>query len=125
MTTVPSRTLSPTLLLYSFVVITQFVYGFYVGQKMELLGGYELLHWATQLWILGWWLRADSRKRGVAWVYDMGLFLSIAWPFIMPYYLVKTRRAKGLFIILAFVGTYIGAAIIGIVVSVTIATFRA
>jgi hypothetical protein len=125
MATVLSRTLSPTVLLYSFVVIAQFAYGLYLGQQIEAPGGYTLLEWAAQLWIIGWWLRTDSRKRGVVWVYDMGFFLFIAWPLVMPYYLVKTRGAKGLLVILGFIGAYIGAAILGIISSVLFTTFRA
>src|SRR5438132_11353764 len=119
MATVLSRTLSPTVFLYTFVVITQFAYGLYLGQQIEAPGAYTLLHWAAQLWIIGWWLRTDSRKRGIIWVYDLGFFLCIAWPIVMPYYLVKTRGAKGLLVILGFVGTYLGAAIVGIIVSVS------
>jgi|SRR6266566_4532692 len=125
MTIALSRILSPAPLLYSFVVITQFVLGVYLGAQLEPPGAFTLLHWIVLLWVIGWWLLADSRKRGIASVYDMGFFLYIAWPLVMPYYLVKTRGAKGLLIILAFVGVYIGAAIVGIILSVTIATFRA
>ena len=124
MTTVLPRTLSPTVLLYSFVVITQFGYGLYVGQQFEVPPGYALLHWAAQLWIIGWWLRTDSRKRGVMWVYDLGLFLSIAWPILMPYYLVKSRGAKGLLVVLGFIGAYVGATIVGAILSVTITVLR-
>lgn len=124
MLTALSRTLSPTVLLYSFVVITQFAYGIYAGQQIEAPAGYTLLHWAAQLWIVGWWLRTDSRKRGVVWVYDLGLFLCIAWPLVMPYYLVKTRGARGLLVILGFIGAYIGAAILGIILSVTVTVLR-
>src|SRR6266850_7590918 len=115
-----SRTLSPTVLLYSFVVITQFVYGLYLGQQIETPAAYSLLHWATQLWIIGWWLRTDSRKRGVVWVYDPGFFLCIGWPLVMPYYLVKSRGAKGLLVVLGFIGAYVGATIVGIILSVTV-----
>ncbi|HYR77459.1 MAG TPA: hypothetical protein VEM96_16715 [Pyrinomonadaceae bacterium] len=125
MATALSRTLSPTVLLYSFSVITQFADGLYLGQQLEAPGVYTLLHWAGQLWIFGWWLRTDSRKRGVVWVYDMGFFLCIAWPLVMPYYLVKTRGAKGLLIILGFVGAYLGASILGIIFSVLVTTLRA
>jgi hypothetical protein len=58
------------------------------------------------------------------WVYDLGFFLCIAWPLIMPYYLFKTRGAKGLLVILAFIGAYVGAAILGITLSVMVAVFR-
>jgi hypothetical protein len=124
MATVLSRILSPTVLLYSFIVIAQCAYGLYLGQQIEAPGGYTLLQWAAQLWIIGWWLRTDSRKRGVVWVYDMGFFLFIAWPLVMPYYLVKTRGAKGLLVILGFIGAYTGAAILGIILSVLVTTFR-
>ena len=124
MAIVLSRVLSPTVLLYSFVLITQFAYGLYLGQQIEAPGIYRLLHWGAQLWILGWWLRADSAKRGVGWVYDMGLFLWIMWPLVMPYYLIKTRRAKGLFVILGFIGAYVGATALGITLSMTVAVFR-
>jgi len=124
MATVLSRTLSPTVLLYSFVVITQVAYGFYLGQQIEAPAAYTLLYWAAQLWITGWWLRTDSRKRGVVWVYDLGFFLGIAWPLVMPYYLVKTRGAKGLLVILGFIGAYVGATIVGIILSVTVVVLR-
>jgi hypothetical protein len=124
MVTALSRILSPTVLLYSFVLITQFAYGIYAAQQIEAPAGYSLLHWAAQLWIVGWWLRTDSRKRGVVWVYDLGLFLCIAWPLVMPYYLVKTRGARGLLVILGFIGAYIGAAILGIILSVTVTVLR-
>ena len=84
---------------------------------MEAPAAYTFLHWAAQLWIIGWWLCSDSRRRNVAWVYDMGFFLLIAWPIVMPYYLLKTRGAKGSLIILAFIAVYFGAAIFGGIVS--------
>ncbi|MDT4966886.1 MAG: hypothetical protein QOJ64_1623 [Acidobacteriota bacterium] len=122
MTILFSRLLSPTVLLYSFVVITQLAHGIYVGQQIDPPGGFALLSWMGLLWIIGWWLRTDSRKRGVASVYDMGLFLFIAWPLVLPYYLVKTRGAKGLVAVVAFVGAYIGAAIVGVTLSVLISS---
>ena len=116
MATVLSRILSPAPLLYSFVVVTQFAYGVYLGAQLELPPAVLLLYWLGFLWAVGWWLRTDSRRRGVASVYDMGFFLYIAWPLIMPYYLVKTRGTRGLLVILGFVGAYVGAALIGIIV---------
>lgn len=117
MVTVLSRIASPTILLYIFVVITQIGFGIYYGSQVEPPPAFTLLYALALLWIIGWWLSTDSRKRGIAWVYDMGLFLIIAWPFIMPLYLVKSRGAKGLLVILGFIGTYVGAVIIGITIS--------
>jgi uncharacterized membrane protein YbaN (DUF454 family) len=42
----------------------------------------------------------------------------------MPYYLIKTRGAKGLLVMLGFVAAYVGAAIIGIILSVLAITMR-
>ncbi len=125
MGTVLSRILSPAPLFYFLVVITQFAHGVYLGAQLEPPGALTLLYWLIFLWVIGWWVRTDSHKRGVASVYDLGFFLYIAWPLVMPYYLVKTRGARGLLVILGFIGTYIGAAIIGIILPVLVITFWA
>jgi hypothetical protein len=118
MVTVLSRIASPTILLYMFVVITQIGFGIYYGSQVEPPPAFTLLYALALLWIIGWWLRTDSRKRGIVWVCDMGFFLIIAWPFITPLYLVKSRGTKGLLVILGFVSAYVGAVIIGITISV-------
>ena len=108
---------SPAPFLYTFVVITQFAYGAYVGAQLEFPEGVTLISAFGILWAVGWWLRSDSRRRGVLSVYDLGFFLYLAWPLIMPSYLVKTRGAKGLLVILGFVVAYVGAGIIGMIFS--------
>lgn len=104
---------SPTALLYIYLTLTQFAYGVYFASDIEPLPGFNSLYPLGLLWLLGWWLLRDSRKRGIPWVFDMGMFLYIAWPFIMPYYLVKTRGAKGLLMILGFIAVYVGALVVG------------
>ncbi len=115
-----SGTISPTVLLYIFLVITQIGSGSYFASGDEPSPVFTLINVLGFLWIIGWWLRQDSRKRGIAQVYDIGMFLYIAWPFIMPYYLLKTRGAKGLLVILGFVGAYIGALVVGITLRVLV-----
>lgn len=124
MATVLSRVFSPAPLLYAFVVITQFAYGAYLGAQLEFPGAVTFLFAIGLLWAVGWWWRTDSRRRGVLSVYDLGFFLYLAWPIVMPYYLIKTRGAKGLLVMLGFVAAYVGAAIIGIVLSVLVITMR-
>jgi hypothetical protein len=118
MSTVLSQIASPTVLLYTFLIVTQIAQGFYLGSQIEPPPGFTLGYRLAFLWIIGWWLLRDSRKRGVALVFDTGFFLSIAWPVIMPYYLFKSRGAKGLLIILGFLGAYIGAQLVGVVLYV-------
>jgi hypothetical protein len=106
---------SPTALLYVFVIVTQLATGIYLAGEFEPPPSFTLLYPLGLLWVMGWWLHRDSRERGVSWVYDMGLFLYIAWPLVLPYYLLKTRGVSGLFAILTFVGVYLGAALTGAV----------
>jgi hypothetical protein len=117
-TVLSQRVFSPTVLLYSFVVINQFAAGLYLGLAAEPPVAYRVLQTLAQIWIIGWWLISDSRKRGIAWVYDLGLFVFIGWPILMTYYLIKTRRAKALLVMLGFIGVYIWATMAGLFVSI-------
>ena len=118
-----SRITSPTVLLYAFLLVTQIARGVYFGSGDDPPTAFIFINALGFVWIMGWWLLQDSRKRGIAWVYDIGFFLYIAWPFIMPYYLFKSRGAKGLFVILGFVGAYIGAVVVGIALYLMVASF--
>jgi hypothetical protein len=104
---------TPTGLLYIFTVLTQLASGIYLAGEREPPPAFSLMYTLGFLWIIGWWLLRDSRLRSVGWVYDIGLFLYIAWPFIMLYYLLKTRGAQGLLVILAFAGMCAGAILAG------------
>jgi hypothetical protein len=108
-----SRIVTPTSLLYIFVSFTQVASGIYSVSQHQLPLLFQLTYPLGFLWIIGWWLVRDSGKRGVDLVFDTGLFLYIAWPLVMPYYLLKTRGAKGLFVILGFLGVYLGGAAVG------------
>jgi hypothetical protein len=124
MATVLSRILSPAPLLYTFVVITQFAYGAYLGAQLQVPPSISLIYAIGILWGVGWWLRTDSHRLGVLSVYDLGFFLYLAWPIVMPYYLLKTRGARGLLVILVFVVAYVGAAIVGMALSGFILAMR-
>lgn len=105
---------SPATLLFLFLVVTQVVTGFYLAGEMPTPPAFSFLYPLALLWAVGWWLRDDSLKRGVAWVFDMGLFLYIAWPVFMPYYLLKTRGARGLLPMLGFAAAYVGGFVAGV-----------
>jgi hypothetical protein len=100
-------------LLYTLVGMGQAAVGFYSAVGAEGPPVFVTLYPLALLWAGGAWLRADGRARGVKWVLDMGLFLYIAWPFFMPYYLFKTRRARGLLVALAFVVFFAAASVAG------------
>jgi hypothetical protein len=112
-----SRIFSPTVLLYAFAITSEIGDGFYVVTEGEPPRAFTVASGIGFLWILGWWLYRDSRLRSTPWIYDMGMFLYILWPFIMPYHLIKTRGAWGLLGILGFVGAYIGGLVVGATVA--------
>ena len=116
------KLLSPTGLLYIYLIITQIARGSYLAREVEPPPAFTLIFSAGLLWIVGWWLLTDSRKRNIPRVYDVGFFLTIAWPFIMLYYLLKTRRAKGLLLILAVIGTGIAAQVLGMALYLMLAS---
>jgi hypothetical protein len=41
------------------------------------------------------WLQKDTRVTGVASVHDLGLFFWLSWPFLIPWYALKTRGRSG------------------------------
>jgi hypothetical protein len=75
---------SATALLYLFLITTQVVKGVYGARQAPPPPAFTFLYPLALLWVVGWWLRLDGRGRGVAWVFDMGLFLYIAWPVLIP-----------------------------------------
>ena len=107
------KLVSPAALLYIFVILMQTAFGIYAASQIEPPTAFTFIAYVGIMWIMGWWLLVDSRKRGIAGVYDIGFFLAIAWIFIMPYYLLKTRGAKGLLLIVAFLGVYMGSLLAG------------
>lgn len=107
------RFLSPVVLLYTFFVVVQISSGIFAASGIEPEALYTVVYAVCSLWIIGWWMRSDSEKRGIAWVYDMGLFLYLAWPFILLYYLLKTRGLKGLLIVVVFAVANIAAYVTG------------
>lgn len=117
-----SRIFSPTLLLYAFVVISQIGTGIYLVLEGGPPPAFTLISTVGFLWIVGWWMRRDSRQRGISWVYDMGMFLNMLWPFLMPYYLLKTRGTRGLLVVLGFTVAYIGGLLIGATISSLLTT---
>jgi len=114
----------PAPLFLTLVLITQFAYGAYAGAQLEVPAAVPIFYKLGLTWALGWWLRRDSRSRGVPSIYDLGFFLYLAWPIVMPYYLIKTRGAKALLIMLAFILVYGGATGVGMITAGVLLSLR-
>jgi hypothetical protein len=41
------------------------------------------------------WLAADTRRTHVAAVYDAGWLFALSWPFVVPWYALRTRGRAG------------------------------
>ena len=87
---------TPTVLLYIFLTFVQIVSGVYAASGLEAPPLFTAVGFLGSLWLIGWWLQTDSRKREFRWAYDLGLLLFVAWPIVLPYYLLKTRGAREL-----------------------------
>ncbi|HLM00851.1 MAG TPA: hypothetical protein VK400_07325 [Pyrinomonadaceae bacterium] len=88
----------------------------YFAYELPLPQSFNILYVLGFWGILCWWLREDSKKYGVSWVLDIGFFLYVAWIFIVPYHLFKTRGLKAFVTILLFIGIFAVAYLLSLIV---------
>ncbi len=75
---------------------------FSVGSSIIALHGMPVPNDTGKLWslafqlILAFWVRVDRQVRGFRVPYEFDAFVFFAWPFVIPYYLYKTRGERGL-----------------------------
>lgn len=62
------------------------------------------------------WLQGDAARTGVGAVHDLGYFLLLAWPFVIPWYAFKTRGRSGWRLILGLFGLILAPYATGLVV---------
>ena len=56
--------------------------------------------------ILTWWVRADRRGRDFDASYEFDALMLFLWFAVLPYYLYRTRRFKGLLMTAGFFGLF-------------------
>jgi len=101
------------VLIFVFMGLTQIERGASYARHVEMPGSSVLIQYVVLFCLMGYWLDRDSHEKQVGRVWDMGFFLSIAWPLIIPYHLIKTRGIKRTALILLFLSiTYF--AVLGI-----------
>ena len=103
----PRSSVFAGMLLYAFTAVTGFGYGVCAARGVEVPGTVHLVPYLGFPVLLCLWLQGDI-KRGREWcVWDLGLFLFLAWPVLVPFYLLRTRGARGLLPILGVAVVYI------------------
>jgi len=61
------------------------------------------------------WFWLDKKRDNFKDIPDLGLFILLAWPVFLPYYVVKTRKAKGLFILAGLISVWLVGIFFGVV----------
>jgi hypothetical protein len=80
--------------IFVLVTLTQIERGACYARHLEVPGSSVLIQYVVLFCLMAYWLDRDSREKRVGRVWDVGFFLLIAWPVIIPYHLIKTRGIK-------------------------------
>jgi hypothetical protein len=75
-----------------------------------------VFYYAGFLWAVSAWLIADARRLGIDLPLDIGWFVYLACPLLLPYHVFKTRGVRGFIILAGFVGVFVATYLIGLVV---------
>ncbi len=63
------------------------------------------------------WFWTYSRQHQIGWVLDMGWFLLVAWPVVVPYYLLRYEGKRGLRRIGLFCLAYFVTFVLGVILA--------
>jgi hypothetical protein len=91
------------------VLTTIFTVGrsFAVVHSLGVPSASELL-WALEFsLVLVWWVSIDRRIRGFSVPFEFDAFVFFMWPFIVPYYLYRTRGRRGLLLVAGVYSFYL------------------
>ena len=106
----------PTIVLCLFLLASNTIEGAYAGQLYPhepSLRNARIFEYIVIWLLIGWWLNSDSKRMKSKLVQRIWPWSYLIWPLIMPYYLWKTRRVKGILPVIAFVGVFLLTAFIG------------
>lgn len=103
----------PRILCLAYFAAIQTERGIFMARGADIPGPSVLFDYVVFACLIGYWFEVDSRKTRVLRQWDMGYFLSFGWPFIIPYYLAKTRGMKrAVFLLLQLAAFYFGVELI-------------
>jgi hypothetical protein len=85
-----------TGLVVTSVFLPRLIYGIYGGLGTEAPESLFPLTAAFYLMSMWAWFSAYGRTRKVPRVMDMGWLVMMAWPVVLPYYIIRSEGRKGL-----------------------------
>lgn len=85
---------------------------------------HELTSRFALLMAIGFWFRQYSRKYGIGWPLDMGLFLIAASFIVVPYHVLRAEGKRGLPTLAALVALYFGTYGLAVLLSYVLYSFR-
>lgn len=100
-----------SIILLVLLVVLMVVY--HVGLIIYFVLGEEPLPTFEFLYMFGflcgivWFLKAEADRSAAARAYCPGVTIGMAWLFLLPYHLLKSRGVRGLIPLLALVGTWV------------------
>ena len=113
---------APRALLAAAIFVPQMIAGIYRGLGAELPDLLPIL--STMLLALGVvaWFRSYCSAFRITQPMDMGWFLLIAWPLVVPYFIISREGRRGLRRIGSFVVGWVIAALLGALIGLSVAS---
>jgi hypothetical protein len=108
--TLSGRAVSVLQCLIPLVVLTTIFavgWSFLAVHSLGAPGTTDLLWTLEFRLVLAWWVHIDRQIRGFSVPFEFDAFVFFAWPFIVPYYLYRTRGARGLLLVTGNYGLYL------------------
>lgn len=102
----PLKRKLPGVMCLAYLAAIQTERGIFLARGTDIPGPSVQFDYVVFACLMGYWFEVDSRETRVLRLWDMGYFLSFGWPFIIPYYLAKTRGMKRAVFILALLATF-------------------
>jgi hypothetical protein len=116
----PPSLSTPAKILFPFMFVFQFVATFIGAFQADPSGLLNTLGSLAFFWLIAWWFEEDSKRRGVIWPMDIGMFIYYGWIVLLPFHLFRTRGARALIGILGLVGVAVAG---WLTAAITIAIF--
>lgn len=106
------------VLLVALMIVHQIGLIVYSVVGEEPLPAFEFLYTFGFLCGIVWFLKAEAERSAAAQAYCPGVTIGMAWFFLLPYHLLKSRGVRGLIPLFALVGIWLALQVLTGIVNV-------